>query len=83
MLIKADYSIPSWIKDYTDNELRETRNNLYYALTNIKLVDKLPKPLKTYINTENPHGGNESTMIVRCISILDREIVNRFVNQTK
>ena len=38
---------------------------------------------KKYINTENPHGGNESTRIGRCISILDREIVHRFVNQTK
>ena len=68
-------------KDYSDNELREIRNNLYYALTDNVFFGKLPKKLQSYINTENPQGGNESTRIGRCISILDKVIVNRFVNQ--
>lgn len=68
-------------KNYTDNELRVSRNNLYYALTDDKFIDKLDKKLQSYINTENPQGGNKSTRIGRCISLLDREIIHRFVNQ--
>ena len=68
-------------KDYTDKELRETRATLYFAYTDKKFVALLPTPLQTYINTENPQGGNEDTRIGRCISILDRAIVNRFMEQ--
>ncbi len=66
--------------NYSNENLRETRNNLHNSLSDLSYVENLPSELKTYINTENPQIGNTNTRIVRCIKTIDEAIVIRFIS---
>jgi hypothetical protein len=63
---------------FNDGELYIIRNNLITYKT-----QKLPKEIQEYINPDTLLIGNLHTRIMRCISLIDHEIVDRFVNKFK
>jgi hypothetical protein len=64
------------IKFYTDDELRSIKNNIA-----CKKYGDLPYKLGNYILTENPQIGTEFTRALRINSLIDVEIVKRFMNK--
>jgi len=61
-------------KKYDNYNLCEIRNNLI-----AQSINKLPIEIKNFVNKTNPIVGNEYTRIMRCISLIDHEIIDRFL----
>lgn len=61
-------------KEFNDDILYLIRQNLLKQ--NYK---DLPIKVLKYINTPNPHIGSITTRAMRCVSLIDHEIVNRFL----
>lgn len=64
---------------FTSDELRDTRN--YLTGSYLEVHQGLSEEIKTFITTEREIGNN-FTRIGRCINLIDREIVKRFINKT-
>lgn len=66
-------------EQYKDNELRKIRKILGESFNEVD--ETLPVEIKEFIKSENPVIGNVMTRIGRCMSLVDRECINRFINQ--
>jgi len=68
-----------FFEKFSDNEIRTIRMLLIesYDVINVKL----PEDIKVFLNRENNQIGNLFTRINRCLSLIDRECVRRFLNQ--
>lgn len=60
----------------SDDRLRQIRHNLI-----INNIEELPQCVGKYITTDNPQIGDEYTRTIRCIHLIDKEIVRRFIDK--
>ena len=63
------------LKNYNNQELRNIKKLLDYDI-----LDLLPEKIKDFILTENPLTGNVITRTIRIKTLINQEIVIRFMN---
>jgi hypothetical protein len=64
---------------FTDKEIRGLRNLLMDCYFDENKIQTLPAKISGFILKENPQGGNVTTRIHRCISGIDKSIIQRFL----
>lgn len=65
----------SSFNEYSDDEIRDIRLKLIS-----KNIEELPENIKKYVEAENVQIGNQITRINRCVALIDKLIVQRFIN---
>jgi hypothetical protein len=64
---------------YSNSKIREVSIKLRYL--NPENDKTLPVEIFNFLNKENAQVGNVSTRISRCISLLNQQIISRFMNE--
>ena len=64
-------------KQYSDYKLYLIRKNLILHKFS---SDEIPESIKSYVNDSKIVVGSSHTRAMRCVSLIDNEIVSRFVN---
>ena len=64
--------------DYSDSQIKELRIKL--SNPNPEKDKMLPPKIFEFLNKETPQIGNVQTRVVRCINLLNQQIVSRFLN---
>ena len=64
----------STYKDFNNKELKEIRETLTKLYVNLNAINELPEEIKSHIRPIS-----NTTKLNRCIAILDKVIVNRFL----
>lgn len=63
--------------NYSDSQIKEV--SLKLRQLNPEDDKTLPSEIYDYLNKENPQVGNIQTRTLRCISLLNNQIISRFL----